>query len=238
METAENQNKNQWLLGVIAILVLALIIETGILLNAVRKNKQSEKAVPAQSYAIDKTAAAPGGLAAAPSPFKSNVTRPSRSQASQVWNDDMANDPFAALERIQERMNRLFDTAMIYGPPAAQHFLGDGAFDFTPAIDIQETGSAYIVTGDLPGLDKEKINITVRGETLTIEGVRDDVKQKQDPQSGFYSQERSYGSFSRILTLPGPVDETKVQAQYQNGVLKLTLPKAQNTKTSQKVAIQ
>ena len=233
MDHTEQKEKFQWLLGWVAFLIILLIFETGLLLNPFRKNK-TEKVVAQHSYAVE-TPREPES----PRSHSRPPARPSRSpRQAQAW-DDTSSDPFATLERIQERMNRLFDTALVYGPPAAQHLFGEGSFDFNPAIDIQETDKSYVVTEDLPGLDKDKINISISGTTLTLEGLREEVKENKDEKSGFYSQERSYGSFSRVVELSGPVDETKVQAEYKNGVLKITLPKAASApKSSQKVAIQ
>ena len=78
----------------------------------------------------------------------------------------------------------------------------------------------------------------MRDNLLTIQGVRKTETQTEDEQGGFYAQERSYGSFSRTITLPGPVDENAIQAEYQNGVLTIQMPKAQGEKETQKVPIQ
>ncbi|MBU9889794.1 MAG: Hsp20/alpha crystallin family protein, partial [Candidatus Omnitrophica bacterium] len=103
---------------------------------------------------------------------------------------------------------------------------------------LEETADAYILRSDLPGLDKDKIGVTVRDNIVTLKGVRETSAESQDEKKGFYSQERSYGSFSRSLNLPGPVDESNISATYKNGVLTVTLPKLVGAKNGQKVPVQ
>lgn len=103
---------------------------------------------------------------------------------------------------------------------------------------FEEKNSFYILRVDLPGLDKDKINITVRGTLLTVQGVRASESESQDDEQGFYAKESSYGSFSRTLTLPGPVAEGRIDAKYENGVLTITLPKVEGGKTTKRVPVQ
>ncbi len=139
---------------------------------------------------------------------------------------------------MSRRMAGLMQHAFMFGSPLFQNMPQSTGFDFTPAVDLEETKDAYIVKSDLPGLEKDKINLTVKENVLTIEGVREVLDQKKDEKSGYYAQERSYGSFSRSLSLPGPVDEAKIVATYANGVLTIKLPKVPGPKDAQKVAIQ
>ena len=73
---------------------------------------------------------------------------------------------------------------------------------------------------------------------LTLQGVRETGSETRDEKRGFYSQERSYGSFSRTITLPGPVDEGNIKADYENGVLTVTLPKLGKDPSARKIVIQ
>lgn len=147
-------------------------------------------------------------------------------------------DPWEAFDQMSQRMNSLMQHAFMFGSPLFQNMPQSTGFDFTPAVDLEETKDAYIVRSDLPGLEKDKINLTVKENVLTIEGMRETTSQTQDPKGGYYAQERSYGSFARSLSLPGPVDESKIVAAYEDGVLTITLPKAPGQKDVQKVAIQ
>ncbi|MBU9889045.1 MAG: Hsp20/alpha crystallin family protein, partial [Candidatus Omnitrophica bacterium] len=120
------------------------------------------------------------------------------------------SDPFEEFDAMSRRMSNLMRQAYIMSVPLIQSFHTMGGFDFTPAVDLEETADAYILRSDLPGLDKDKIGVTVRDNIVTLEGVRETSAESQDEKKGFYSQERSYGSFSRSLNLPGPVDESNI----------------------------
>ena len=150
----------------------------------------------------------------------------------------MNEDPWEAFDAMSQRMNSLMQHAFMFGSPLFQNMPQGAGFDFTPAVDLEETEDAYIVKSDLPGIEKDKINLTVKENVLTIEGTRESTNDTGNPKSGYYAQERSYGSFERSLSLPGPVDEAKIVAAYKNGVLTITLPKAPGQKAVQKVAIQ
>lgn len=148
-------------------------------------------------------------------------------------------DPWEEMDAMMDQMRGMMRHAFTFGSPILQGMTGaEHALEYTPAIDLEETPEAYIVKSDLPGLQKDKINLTVRNGMLTIEGVREVSSEKKDDDAGFYAQERSYGSFARSLPLPGPVDESKVTAQYQDGVLVITLPKAKESAEPQKVVVQ
>lgn len=166
-------------------------------------------------------------------------SHPAVSRASRVLPRSFMNeDPWEAFDQMSQRMNGLMQHAFMFGSPLFQNMPESTGFDFTPAVDLEETKDAYIVKSDLPGLEKDKIDLTVKENVLTIEGVRETTNKTEDQKNGYYAQERSYGSFARSLSLPGPVDESKIAAVYKNGVLTITLPKAPGQKDVQKVAIQ
>lgn len=150
----------------------------------------------------------------------------------------MDEDPWEALDQMSQRMSGLMRHSLMFGSPLFQNMPQGAGFDFTPAVDLEETKDAYIVKSDLPGLEKDKIDLTVRENVLTIEGVRETASKTEDQKKGYYAQERSYGSFARSLSLPGPVDESKISAVYKNGVLTITLPKVPGQSSAQKVAVQ
>lgn len=90
-------------------------------------------------------------------------------------------------------------------------------------VDVAEKNGAYVVKGELPGVRKEDIHVTVDGAQVSLEA---EVKQeKSTEEERVLHMERTYGKVSRVFTLPQEVDEAKVQAKFQDGVLELTLPK-------------
>lgn len=144
-------------------------------------------------------------------------------------------DPTAMFDDMHSSMEQMFGGFMAGLPSMMARVNQNMGIDSMPLVDLEEKDNAYVVQVDMPGLDKDKIDITVRGEILTIQGMRETVSQNQS--GSFYTQERSYGSFSRSLRLPGPVDETAIKAEYKDGVLAITLPKASKEGASKKVAV-
>ena len=105
--------------------------------------------------------------------------------------------------------------------------LGESAItDFK--TDIRDNGDSYLLEADLPGFKKEDISVDIEGETLTIRAERTEEKEEKDGKGNFVKRERSYGSFSRSFDMTG-IRTEDVSAAYENGVLKLTLPKKQET---------
>jgi len=118
---------------------------------------------------------------------------------------------FPDIKRLQKDMNRLFAEMPRTG---GQEY---------PAINVWGGEHDYILTAELPGIDPARLDISVVGDTLTFKGSRDFETLKEGET--YHRQERSGGRFSRILQLPFQIDAGKVTAKYDNGVLKLTLPK-------------
>ena len=109
----------------------------------------------------------------------------------------------------------------------------EGRNDVLPRVrvDVAEKNGAYVVKGELPGVRKEDIHVSVDGAQVTLEA---EVKQeKSTDNERVLHTERTYGKVSRVFTLPQDVDEAKVQAKFQDGVLELTLPKKQAAQRKQ-----
>lgn len=98
-----------------------------------------------------------------------------------------------------------------------------------PALDISETDDSIQVRVDLPGMKPEEVHVEVRNNTLQISGER--KEEREEKGKTWHRTERRVGSFSRSTTLPCAVKDDKVQAEYSNGVLNITLPKAEQEKT-------
>src|SRR5947209_17645505 len=124
-----------------------------------------------------------------------------------VWNQ---------LGQLQTEMNQLFDR---WGGEG-RRFLGMGEY---PAVNVWEEGDVVHLEAELPGLDLKDLEIYVTGgNQFTLKGER----KTQTPSQGVkHREERPHGAFTRLLTLPFPVDADKVEARFENGVLLVTLPK-------------
>ena len=124
------------------------------------------------------------------------------------------------LARLHNEMDDLFN-AFFGGWPTYEHKLW-------PAIDVTENDVALVVKAEVPGCKAGDVDISVHGSTLTISGEKKQEEEKKE--KGYYHLERTYGSFRRDLNLPADVDTTKVEAACKDGVLTITLPKAERAK--------
>ncbi len=106
--------------------------------------------------------------------------------------------------------------------------------DFSPACDITETKSHFIVNVDLPGVKKSDVNIEVNNGILTISGERRNELNQNDGAESYY--ERTYGTYKRSFNLPESVDPESIEANFENGVLSVALPKAK-AKQARKIEI-
>ncbi len=132
-------------------------------------------------------------------------------------------DPFRELTMAQNRINHVL----------ADAFTGAGtdAFDFLPAVDIR-TGADHslIIEADVPGIPKDSITVHVENRTLTIRGERKRETVADEKETGVHRAERVFGSFVRAFTLPESADASKVKADYKDGVLKVTVPVAEQAR--------
>ena len=132
-------------------------------------------------------------------------------------------DPFRELTMAQNRINHVL----------ADAFTGAGteAFDFLPAVDIR-TGADHslIIEADLPGVSREAVSVHIENRTLTIKGERKRDVQADEKGDKVQRTERVFGTFVRAFALPETADTTKVTAEYKDGVLTLTIPRAEETK--------
>lgn len=120
-------------------------------------------------------------------------------------------------------------------------FIGDNTEErlgvFNPAVDLVDTGESLQVKVELPGVKKEDVQITLKDDVLTIKGEKKVEREEKDENR--YYVERSYGSFSRTLTLPTPVKTDEIKAGFEGGILEITLPKDEEVKAREiKVEVQ
>jgi HSP20 family protein len=139
---------------------------------------------------------------------------------SQQWN------PLQDLMVLQDRMNRLFEDATQRRTQAGTGSPDDEfeRADWTPASDIYETDSGYLIAIDLPGIDREALGIDVDENRLVIKGTREITESRQ------HRTERPRGRFLRTFSVPASVDQAKIRAEYKEGVLQIHLPKRSEQK--------
>ena len=128
-------------------------------------------------------------------------------------------NPFAELRSLQEEMNRLFSG------------YSTGIEEEYPALNIWSNADEVIVTAELPGLELDDINITVKGNYMSIGSERKAVELDKNVKC--HRRERASGSFVRSFTLPYEADTEKIVATYKNGILTVKLPRAESSKAKQ-----
>jgi HSP20 family protein len=140
--------------------------------------------------------------------------------AIEVW------DPFREAVSLRDAVNSLLLDSFVRpsGAPAGN---GRGVLP----IDVAENENEFVIKASLPGVKPEDVQITVHGDTLTIRG---ETRADEEKKGGhWHVRERRFGQFQRSLSLATPVDADRAQAQYEHGVLTLTLPKAEQAKPHQ-----
>jgi HSP20 family protein len=131
-------------------------------------------------------------------------------------------NPLREMAAMQNALDRIFDDSWRGWQPV----FGEGGNALNNlALDVQENDNEYIVSTELPGVQSDNINVRLHNDMLTIEGeIRERTVEKEGTRS--LMKERYYGRFSRTIRLPQPVHRDKVEANFENGVLTLTLPKS------------
>jgi len=144
-------------------------------------------------------------------------------------------EPFQA---FRTEIDRLFETFLSGIPQLAGYRQATPTVtDVTPTLDVKETDKDFVVTADLPGIDEKDLHLTVHNGQLRISGEK--KSEKSEEHENYYVKERSFGSFTRSVRLPDTVDEDKVEATFDKGVLTVTLAKkADLVKPQKKIEIK
>lgn len=136
-------------------------------------------------------------------------------------------NPFALMRRFTEDMDRTFNG----GSPTTM----DNAV-WRPTIEVKEQSGKLLVTADLPGVKKEDVKVHVANDILMLEGER--KQEKEEKREGYYHSERSYGKFSRSIDLPEGAKTEQAAANFNNGVLEITIPVAEKKETRKEIPVE
>ena len=135
--------------------------------------------------------------------------------------------PFTELMSLRQTMDRLFDDSFVTPSRMLRVFNGDG----TVPVDMYHTEKELVVKATLPGVKPEEVGITITGDTLTLKGeTRADKEIKRED---YFYQEHRYGAFNRSVTLPSGLNVDKADATFDDGILTLAIPKADEVKPKQ-----
>ncbi|MDW7712234.1 MAG: Hsp20/alpha crystallin family protein [Deferrisomatales bacterium] len=130
---------------------------------------------------------------------------------------------------LRQEVDRLFEDFFRGWPrPWAGSLLGQAEAAYAPSIDLRETDKELVLTAEVPGLRKEDVDVNIQEQSVTIRGER--KEEKETKEQSYYYRESSFGSFQRVVPLPVPVAAEKAKAKLKDGVLTLTLPKAEPSK--------
>jgi HSP20 family protein len=133
-------------------------------------------------------------------------------------------DPFRDLRTLQEEVNRLFTGNM--ARTFDEEGIARGAW--SPSVDIYENKDQIVLEAELPGMKREDFDVSVENNVITLRGERH--FEKKEESDNYHRVERAYGSFTRSFTLPNTVTAEGATADYANGVLRVSLPKREETK--------
>jgi HSP20 family protein len=136
-------------------------------------------------------------------------------------------DPFRELSTLQGRMNRLFQES--FGREGREEALTTSSF--APAVDVYEDDHNVTLKIEVPGVEEKDLDIRVENNTLTVHGER--KFEKEEKEENYRRIERQYGSFTRSFALPNTVDTDSIKADYEKGVLKISLAKKAEAKPKQ-----
>jgi HSP20 family protein len=124
-------------------------------------------------------------------------------------------DPVAEIARVRQELDQAFDRVF-------SRARGAFPMGWTPAADVAREVDSLVVSIDLPGVDKDDLKVEVADDRLTISGCR--RKEREETRRGYYTRERSFGSFTRTFSLPRGADADQIGAEFADGVLRITMP--------------
>jgi HSP20 family protein len=136
---------------------------------------------------------------------------------------DTSFNPFEEIQKMQQEMGKIFER--FHQKMMKEDMFSKFTFSFPsiPAMDLIDEGDSYVLETDIPGVEKNKIDITVEDRVLKIEA--ETSKDKKEKGKGYLKQERFTSSYMRMITLPQDANANKFESEYKDGVLKITIPK-------------
>lgn len=141
----------------------------------------------------------------------------------------MRYQPWDNLNRLQRELSHMFEPLTTQNNDEAIN-----ASDWSPAVDVKEEETQFIINADIPGVNPDDIDVHMDNGTLTISGERE--SEKKDERDGYKRVERSYGSFLRRFNLPDSADAEAISAKSNHGVLEITIPK-KATELSRRITV-
>jgi HSP20 family protein len=132
-------------------------------------------------------------------------------------------DPFREADDLQTRLSSIFGLGPRHRASVGNHEEQLAVAEWLPLVDVSEDDKAYVIKAELPEVKKENVTVTVENGVLTVKGERRFEKEEKDKK--YHRIERSYGTFTRSFSVPDDADDSKVTAEFKDGVLKVELKK-------------
>jgi len=126
------------------------------------------------------------------------------------------------MDELPDRIRQMFEGTLSLDPVEPMGWM--------PAIDLVERDNLLVLTAELPGLEEKNVDISCEDGVLTIRGEKVEERKEGEKEADFHLWERRYGSFQRSFTLPRTVDIDRITAEFRNGILKIEMPKAAETR--------
>jgi HSP20 family protein len=229
-----NADRNNKLLGVLVGLLIAVVAVQGYYLYGIY-NGNKTNGVHALMNTDDPIQDKDWQLA--PGAGNSNTSSSPNPLLNSPF-DPNGWDPFKEMEEMHKQMEQMFQGAFgrFNASPKFNSF--SQGLSFNPTMDIEEHDNKYIVRMDIPGADSSKINVSIEDRLLTISGTREEEVSQQGPNAKQLRSERRLGQFERVMTLPGPVKQSEMKADYEDGVLTVTIPKDNASSKSNTITVQ
>ena len=219
MEEKRNKKYNGLLVSLVVVLVVVVCIQ---IFYTVRLHRKIDKIIgPTTSLSVTTPPSLLGPpVLQSPGWFGGNALDP---------NNNFMADPFSEMKGLHQQMNQMFDDSFFRlgggkSLGASPNLLGTTV---APRFDIDEKGNRFIVKIDVPGVDKSNINVEVKDRILTVSANRNESQEEKNAKGKIIRRERYTGNFQRSVTLPSDVKAGAVEAKYKNGVLTITIPKAE-----------
>lgn len=149
--------------------------------------------------------------------------------------DIFTASPFELMRRFSDQMDRMFEDFGLSAQGRSRTSGGSQMGLWVPAVEVIQREGNLVVRAELPGLNKEDVKLELTDEGLVIQGER--KQEHEETGEGFYRSERSYGRFYRVIPLPEEIEPEQVRAQFNNGVLEVTIPITQGRQTRREITI-
>lgn len=176
-----------------------------------------------------------------PEPEENKLQKKAEQQTASAEDDffssfDMNSwNPFTEMQRMQSKVDQMFQNSLgrFRSSSGFQDLFRDEIF--SPDIDIKDKGDRYVIKLDMPGLDKSDIQVSLNDRVLTVSGTR--KYEKNNKNDNMLRQERYQGQFNRSVTIPGPVKESTMKAEYKDGVLVVSVDKQAESKEEKQIQV-